>query len=193
MWKHEEKKDDEKKDEGMGGLILKARTVLVNGEVDQELAQKVISQLIALDADNHDPIKVVICSPGGHVDSGFAIRDIMRFIESPIITIGAGWVASIGVPIFFGAPKESRYSLPGTRYLIHQPSGGAGGQVSDIRIEAQEILKIRQHLNELIAKETGQSVEKVAKDSDRNFWMNAEEAVEYGLVPKIISSASEIG
>ena len=193
MWNHAEKKDDEKKDEGMGGLILKARTVLVNGEVDQELAQKVISQLIALDADNHDPIKVVICSPGGHVDSGFAIRDIMRFIESPIITIGAGWVASIGVPIFFGAPKESRYSLPGTRYLIHQPSGGAGGQVSDIRIEAQEILKIRQHLNELIAKETGQSVEKVAKDSDRNFWMNAEEAVEYGLVPKIISSASEIG
>ena len=194
MWNDEEKKDDdEKKDDGMGGLILKARTVLVNGDVNQELAQKVISQLIALDTDNHDPIKVIICTPGGHVDSGYAIRDIMKYVESPVITIGAGWVASIGVPIFFGAPKENRYSLPGTRYLIHQPSGGAGGQASDIRIEAQEILKIRQKLNELIAEESGQTVEKVAKDSDRNFWMSAEEAVEYGLVPKIISSASEIG
>lgn len=192
MRNNEEKKEDEKKDEGMGGLILKSRTVLVNGEVDQELAHKVISQLIALDADNHDPIKVIICSPGGHVDSGFAICDIMKFIESPVITIGAGWVASIGVPIFFGAPKESRYSLPATRFLIHQPSGGAGGQASDIRIEAQEILKLRTKINDLISLETGQSVEKVAKDSDRNFWMSAEEAVEYGLVPKIISSASEI-
>ena len=193
MWNDEEKKDDEKKDDGMGGLFLKSRTVLLNGEIDQELAQKVISQLIALDADNHDPIKVIICTPGGHVDSGFAIRDIMRFIESPVITIGAGWVASIGVPIFFGAPKESRYSLPATRYLIHQPSGGAGGQASDIRIEAQEILKLREKINELIAAETGQSVEKIAKDSDRNFWMSAEEALAYGLVPKIISSTSEIG
>ena len=192
MWNGEEKNDDEKKDEGMGGLFLKARTVLVNGQVDQELAQKVISQLIALDADNHDPIKVIICSPGGHVDSGFAIHDIMKFVESPIITIGAGWVASIGVPIFFGAPKDQRYSLPGTRYLIHQPSGGAGGQASDIRIEAQEILKIRKKLNEMIAEETGQPIDKIAKDSDRNFWMSAEEAKAYGLVPKIISSVTEI-
>lgn len=194
MWMNEEKKDDDdKKDDGLGNLILKARTVLVNGQVDQDLAQKVISQLIALDADNHDPIKVIITSPGGHVDSGYAILDVMKFIESPVITIGAGWVASIAVPIFFGAPKESRYSLPGTRYLIHQPSGGAGGQASDIRIEAQEILKIRKRINELISRETGQTEEKVAKDSERNFWMSAEEALEYGLVTKIVSSASEIG
>jgi ATP-dependent Clp protease protease subunit len=192
MWNNEDKKDDEKKDEGMGGLVLKARTVLVNGQVDDELAQKVISQLIALNADNHDPIKVIVCTPGGHVDSGFAIHDIMNYIESPIITIGAGWVASIGVPIFFGAPKESRYSLPGTRYLIHQPSGGAGGQASDIRIEAQEILKIRKKLNEMIALETGQTVDKIALDSDRNYWMSAEEAKAYGLVPKIITNASEV-
>jgi ATP-dependent Clp protease, protease subunit len=193
MWTNEDKKEDEeKKDEGMGGLILKARTVLVNGQVDQELAQKVISQLIALNADNHDPIKVIITSPGGHVDSGYAIHDVMKFIESPIIAIGAGWVASIAVPIFFGAPKEHRYSLPSTRYLIHQPSGGAGGQASDIRIEAQEILKIRKRINELIALETGQTVEKVGKDSERNFWMSAEEAVDYGLVTKIVTNASEI-
>ena len=193
MWTNEDKKDDEKKEEGLGGLILKARTVLVNGQVDQELAQKVISQLIALDADNHDAIKVIITSPGGHVDSGYAIHDVMKFIESPIITIGAGWVASIAVPIFFGAPKEHRYSLPGTRYLIHQPSGGAGGQASDIRIEAQEILKIRKRINVMIAKETGQPEEKVAKDSERNYWMSAEEALDYGLVTKVVTSASEIG
>jgi len=193
MWTNEDKKDDdEKKDEGMAGLILKARTVLVNGQVDDELAQKVISQLIALNADNHDPIKAIITSPGGHVDSGYAIHDVMKFIESPIITIGAGWVASIAVPIFFAAPKEHRYSLPGTRFLIHQPSGGAGGQASDIRIEAQEIIRIRKRINVMISQETGQLEEKVAKDSERNFWMSAEEAVDYGLVTKIITSASEI-
>jgi ATP-dependent Clp protease protease subunit len=187
--------DDDKKngksDEYMS-LMLKARTVLVNGQVDQELAQKVISQLLVLDAESHDPIRVIITTPGGHVDSGYAIHDMMQFIESPVISIGAGWVASIGVPIFFGAPKGQRYSLPGTRYLIHQPSGGAGGQAADIRIEAQEILKIRKRINELISRETGQSEEQVAKDSERNFWMNAEEAVKYGLVDKIITKATEV-
>lgn len=184
--------DDEKKKDDFGSLLLKARTVLVNGQVDQELAQKVLSQLIALDAESNDPIRVIITSPGGHVDSGYAIHDMMNFIASPVITIGAGWVASIAVPIFFGAPKGQRYSLPGTRFLIHQPSGGAGGQAADIRIEAQEIIKIRKRINEMISRETGQSVEKVAKDSERNFWMSAEEAVAYGLVDKIISKASEV-
>jgi ATP-dependent Clp protease protease subunit len=188
--KDEEEKEEKKKDD-YAALILKARTVLVNGEVDQELAQKVISQLIVLDAESHDPIRVIITSPGGHVDSGYAIHDVMRFIESPVITIGAGWVASIAVPIFFGAPKGKRFSLPGTRFLIHQPSGGAGGQAADIRIEAQEIIKIRKRINEMISKETGQPVEKVAKDSERNFWMSAEEAKAYGLVDKIITKASE--
>ncbi len=184
--------DDEKKKDDFGSLLLKARTVLVNGQVDQELAQKVLSQLIALDAESHDPIRVIITSPGGHVDSGYAIHDMMNFIESPVVTIGAGWVASIGVPIFFGAPKGKRYSLPGTRFLIHQPSGGAGGQAADIRIEAQEIIKIRRRINEMIARETGQPVDKVAKDSERNFWMSAEEALAYGLVDKIITKSSEV-
>lgn len=188
--KDEEKNDKDKKDD-FGSLMLKARTVLVNGEVDQELAQKVISHLIVLDAESHDPIRVIITSPGGHVDSGYAIHDVMRFIESPVITIGAGWVASIAVPIFFGAPKGKRFSLPGTRFLIHQPSGGAGGQAADIRIEAQEIIKIRKRINEMISKETGQPVDKVAKDSERNFWMAADEAVAYGLVDKIITKSSE--
>ncbi|HNT88370.1 MAG TPA: ATP-dependent Clp protease proteolytic subunit [Candidatus Hydrogenedentes bacterium] len=172
--------------------LLKSRTILVAGTVDQELAEKVMAQLILLDADSHDPIKVIISSPGGHVDSGYAIFDMMRFVESPVITLGAGWVASIAVPILFGADKEKRFGLPNTRFLLHQPSGGAGGQASDIRIEAQEILKIRERINRLIAEETGQPFEKVARDSDRNFWMSAEEALNYGLVRKIVRSAKEI-
>ena len=190
MWNKEDESEEKKDD--VGALMLKARTVLVNGDVNQELAQKVISQLVVLDVESHDPIKVIITSPGGHVDSGFAIHDILRFIQSPIITIGAGWVASIAVPIFFGAPKGSRFTLPSTRFLIHQPSGGAGGQAADIRIEAQEIIKLRNRINEMIAQETGQPIEKIAKDSERNFWMTAQEAVDYGIADKIISTSDEI-
>jgi len=170
----------EARDESMGLRMLQTRTVLISGGVDDKLAEKVIAQLLILNAENHDPIRVMITSQGGHVDSGFAIHDMLRFIESPVITIGAGWVASIAVPILFGAPKERRYSLPNTRFLLHQPSGGAGGQASDIRIEAEEILKVRERL------------EKVALDSDRNFWMDAEQAKEYGLVAHVVSSNSEI-
>lgn len=189
----DKKKKDEtaKAAEGYAGKLMKARIVLVNGQVDQELAEKVMAQLFVLDAESADPIKVIITSPGGHVDSGYAIHDTMRFLRSPVITIGAGWVASIAVPILFGGAKGKRYSLPNTRFLIHQPSGGAGGQAADIRIEAQEILKIRTRINHMIAEETGQPVEKVARDSDRNFWMDAKEAHEYGLVQKVISNISE--
>jgi ATP-dependent Clp protease protease subunit len=199
IWHDDEDDDEKKKDEekgsseGMMNRMLKSRTVLVAGTVTQDMAEKVITQLFILNNDSHDPIKVVISSPGGHVDSGYAIHDVMRCIESPVITIGAGWVASIAVPILFGGDTGKRFSLPNTRYLLHQPSGGAGGQASDIRIEAQEILKIRARINKLIADETGQPVDKIAKDSDRNFWMNAEEALAYGLVSKIISKLDEIG
>lgn len=193
---HEEDDDDEmnegKKPNGLASLMLKTRTILVSGQVDQELAEKVMSQLVLLDTQSQDPIKVIISSQGGHVDSGYAIHDMMRFVRSKVITIGAGWVASIAVPILFGAKKEDRYSLPNTRFLIHQPSGGAGGQASDIRIEAMEILKIRQRINKLISDETGQPIEKVASDSDRNFWMSAEDALGYGLIKKIVHNAGEI-
>lgn len=176
----------------MGLRMLKTRTILVSGGVDDKLAEKVIAQLLILEADSHDPIRVIVSSQGGHVDSGLAIHDMLRFIESPIVTIGAGWVASIAVPILFGATKKNRYALPHTRFLLHQPSGGAGGQASDISIEAEEILKVRAKLNQLIADETGQTVEKVTDDSDRNFWMNALEAKKYGLVGKVVTTASEI-
>ena len=181
------------KESPLTGLLLKSRVVMVAGEVSPELAEDVIAKLLVLDAQSHDPIKVVISSPGGHVDSGYAIHDMMRFVASPVVAIGVGWVASIAVPILLGAAKEKRFSLPNTRFLLHQPSGGAGGQAADIRIEAQEILKIRKRINRLISEETGQPEEKVAHDSDRNFWMSASEALEYGLVTKVISSIEEVG
>jgi ATP-dependent Clp protease protease subunit len=173
--------------------MLGIRTILVSGEIDQDVAEKAISQALILDAASHDPIRVLITSQGGHVDSGYAIHDVLQYIESPVITVGAGWVASIAVPILLSAEKKNRYSLPNTRFLLHQPSGGAGGQASDIRIAAEEILKLRERLNRLISDETGKSVEKVADDSDRNFWMSAQEALDYGLVSKIIKSQTEIG
>ena len=188
-----EKKDEEQKKDGLSVHLLKTRTVVLSGEVDQEMAERVISQLIVLDDDSHDSIRVIVTSQGGHVDSGYAIHDMLRYVESPVYTIGAGWVASIAVPILFGATKkENRVALPNTRFLLHQPSGGAGGQLQDIRIEAQEILRIRQRINELVAIETGQSLEKVVKDCDRNFWMSAEEAVQYGLIDRVITSAKDI-
>lgn len=193
-FEEEEEKDDSKpsQPDGMASRMLKTRTILINGQVDQELAEKVISQLVVMDAASHDPIRVIVTSQGGHVDSGFAIHDMLRFVESEIIGIGAGWVASIAVPILFGADKKNRYALPNTRFLLHQPSGGAGGQAADIRIEAQEILKIREKINLLIATETGQTVERVRSDSDRNYWMSASEAVTYGLISKVIEKAKDL-
>jgi len=187
-----EAEEGPRRDEALVSRMLETRTILLAGQVDEKLAEKVMAQLLVLNGISHDPIRLVITTPGGHVDSGYAIHDLIRFIESPVITVGAGWVASIGVPILLAAEKDQRYSLPNTRFLLHQPSGGAGGQAADIRIAAEEILKLRSRLNHLIAQETGQSVEKVEQDSDRNFWMDAEQALEYGLVSRLIRSAEEI-
>ncbi len=172
--------------------MLGIRTVLISGAITQQVAERSISQALILDAASHDPIRVIITSQGGHVDSGYAIYDVLRYLESPVVTVGAGWVASIAVPILLAADKQQRYSLPNARFLLHQPSGGAGGQASDIRIAAEEILKLRERLNKLISDETGNSFEQVSEDSDRNFWMSAEEALAYGLVAKIIKSQTEI-
>jgi len=177
----------------MASRLLQIRTVIVAGQVDESLAEKVVAQLLVLDGDSHEPIRVIVTSQGGHVDSGYAIYDVLRYIESPVITIAAGWVVNIGVPILMGAEKKRRYSLPNTRFLLHQPSGGAGGQASDIRIAAEEILKLKDRLNRLIAEETGKSLESVAEDCDRDLWMSAEDALEYGIIGKIVRRAREIG
>ncbi len=192
--------EDGKKDKDSGSLsakmqdaLLKSRTVLIFGEINDKLAKATVSQLLALAAlDDEAPIKVIVSSPGGHVESGDAIADTIKFIKPKVITIGSGWVASMGVIIFLAAEKENRLSLPNTRFMIHQPAGGALGRASDIEIEAREILKVRERLNQIIADRTGQKMDKVEEDTDRNFWMGPEEAIEYGIVGKIVTSASEL-
>ena len=172
--------------------FLDARTVLIFGAIDQKLAQTVSAQLLYLDHLSHEPIKIFINSPGGHVESGDTIHDLINFIASPVAVIGTGWVASAGTHIFLGAPKERRFCLPNTRFLIHQPSGGAGGRASDIAIQAQEIVKMRERLARVIAAATGQSVERVRADIDRDYWMSTEEAKDYGILGSVIRSAEEV-
>jgi ATP-dependent Clp protease, protease subunit len=172
--------------------FLDARTVLIFGGIDQKLAERVATQLLYLDHINHDPIKLIINSPGGHVESGDTIHDLIQFIASPVAVIGTGWVASAGTHIFLGAPKERRFCLPNTRFLIHQPSGGAGGKASDIAIQAQEIIKMRERLGRIIAERTGQSLERVMKDIDRDYWMSIEEAKDYGILGTVAMSMKDI-
>ncbi len=170
--------------------LFKSRTVLIFGEIDMRLAERVSAQLLALSGESDEDIKVFVNSPGGHVESGDTVHDMIRYCGPKVKVIGTGWVASAGAHIFLGATKENRFCLPNTRFLLHQPMGGVRGQASDIEIEAEEIVKMRERVNRIIARETGQPYEKVVTDTDRNFWMNAEKAVEYGLVSKIIENAA---
>lgn len=174
------------------GALFKSRTVLVFGEVNMRMAERVTAQLLALAAEGDGDIRVIINSPGGHVESGDTIHDVMRFCGPKVKAIGTGWVASAGVTIFLGAERENRVCLPNTRFLLHQPSGGVRGQASDIQIEAEEIVKMRKRMNHLIARESGQTFEKILKDTQRNFWMTAEEGVAYGLASRIVTSAIEV-
>ena len=172
--------------------LFQSRTVLIHGEVDSRLAQQVTAQLLALSAAGDDPITVFIHSEGGHVEAGDSIHDIVRFVKPKVRMVGTGWVASAGTHIYLAAAKKDRFCLPNTRFMIHQPLGGIGGKATDIRIEAEEILKARERLNKTIADATGQPLDRVAKDTDRNYWMSPEEALAYGIVGKIIKSASEL-
>ncbi|MDP1874377.1 ATP-dependent Clp protease proteolytic subunit [Phenylobacterium sp.] len=172
--------------------LFKSRTVLIFGEIDMRLAERVSAQLLALASDGKGDIKVFVNSPGGHVESGDTVHDMIRYCGPQVKVIGTGWVASAGAHIFLGATKENRFCLPNTRFLLHQPMGGVRGQASDIQIEAQEIVKMRERVNRIIARETGQPYEKVVTDTERNFWMNAEKAVEYGLVSKVIENATAV-
>jgi ATP-dependent Clp protease, protease subunit len=172
--------------------LFKARTILVFGEINMRLAERVTAQLLALSSSGDGDIRVVINSPGGHVESGDTIHDMIRFCGPKVKVIGTGWVASAGASIFLAAAKENRFCLPNTRFLLHQPMGGVRGQASDIEIEAEEIVKMRERVVRMIAKETGQPYEKVLKDTQRNFWMNADAAVEYGLVSKIINQPEDV-
>ncbi len=172
--------------------LFESRTILIHGEITSKLAQMVTAQLLALAAENDELITIFLHSEGGHVEAGDSIHDMIRFVGPPVRIIGTGWVASAGTHIYLSVDKDHRLCLPNTRFMIHQPLGGVGGSASDIRIEAEEILKARQRLNVTIAEATGQDLEQVEEDTDRNYWMSPEEAQEYGIVGRIVSSAAEL-
>jgi ATP-dependent Clp protease, protease subunit len=171
---------------------FKSRTLLIFGAITDQSAADVARRLIALDADSQEPIDILVSSPGGHLESGDAIHDIVRFISAPVNMIGTGWVGSAATHLYLAVPRERRFCLPNTRFLIHQPSGGAGGPASDIAIHAREILRARQRVAQAIASETGKPLDAVLADIERDRWLSAEEAIDYGLVSRIIQRKSEL-
>lgn len=172
--------------------LLKSRTIFISGEINQAMAEKVSSQLLILQDISDEPITIFINSQGGHVESGDTIHDMIKFVKPKVRVVGTGWVASAAITIFLAANKEDRFSLPNTRYMIHQPLGGFRGQATDVGIEAEEILRVRKRINSIISNATGQPIEKVNKDTDRNYWLSAEDAISYGIVNKIITSQDEL-
>jgi ATP-dependent Clp protease protease subunit len=191
----EEEQSAETEKSGQDPLIakmLKTRTILLSGEIKKDLAERTIRQLLLLEDENDDPIRVFIDSPGGDADAGFAVFDMIRFVKPPVWTIGMGLVASAAAIIQLAAPKEHRVGLPNSHYLIHQPLSGIRGVATDIEIHARELEKLRGRINRLIADETGTEISQVEKDTDRDFWMNAEESARYGLISKIIQNRKEL-
>ncbi len=187
--------DDEPRNPFMDSLserLLRARTVIISGEITQKLAARISAQLLALSAEDDAPITMFVNSQGGHVEAGDTIHDLVRFVRAPVRMVGTGWVASAGALIYVSVPREQRFCLPNTRFLLHQPAGGAGGSAADIDIEAREILKMRDRLNQIFAAATGQTIERIEEDTHRNFWLDAQAAIEYGLVGKIIEQETEL-
>jgi len=173
--------------------LLKNRTITLFGEINQDVARRTAEKLLSLSFESDEPITIYIGSPGGHVESGDTIFDMIQFIRPVVRTVGTGWVGSIATHIYLAPDRENRFCLPNTRFLIHQPAGGFGGTAADVEIHAREILKTRERINATIAERTGQPLERVEKDTDRDYWMSPEESVEYGLVGSIISDISELG
>lgn len=191
----DEKSSKEKKNYGRAFIdekLFKSRTLTIFGEVNEKLARNVTEHLLALAAENDDPITMYVSSPGGHVESGDVIYDMIKFIKPEVRAIGTGWVASAATTIFLAVKKEHRFALPNTRFLIHQPLGGSRGVASDIQIQAEQIVRMRARINRLIADETGQPLDRVAQDTDRDYWMTVDEAIEYGIVSKIVRSIEEV-
>ena len=191
--------DDDKKEKEAGNAsqlmqqkLLDARSIIISGEINQALTEKVVTQLLLLQGISDAPIKIYLNSQGGHVEAADTIHDMIKFITPEVHIIGTGWVASAGITIFLAAKKEHRYSLPNTRFMIHQPLGGVRGQATDIEIEAREIIRMLDRVNKLIADATGQPLEKVKKDTDRNFWMSPAEALDYGIVGKLITHYDDL-
>ena len=187
-----EPKAQESTSEVMNTKFLKTRQILLSGEVNKALAEKIVRQLLVMEADSDEPIRIYIDSPGGDVDAGYAIFDMIRFVKAPVYCIGMGLVASAGALILLAADKSRRIGLPNSHYLIHQPLSGIKGVATDIEIHAQELEKTKAKINDLIAQETGKPLDQVAKDTDRDYWLSATEAMEYGLISKVVSKREEL-
>lgn len=172
--------------------LMKTRTIMIYGGINQAVAQDVSEKLIILSEESNEDITIYLNSQGGHVEAGDTIYDMIQHVTPTIRVVGTGWVASAGALIYSAPKKECRFALPNTRFMLHQPSGGVGGTASDVKIEVEELIKMRKRLNQIFADQTGQSLERVTEDSDRNFWMSAQEAVDYGLAGSIVKSASEL-
>ncbi len=172
--------------------LIKTRTLMIYGGINQAVAQDVTEKLIILSDESNEDITIYLNSQGGHVEAGDTIYDMIQHVTPRIRVVGTGWVASAGALIYSAPQKEYRFALPNTRFMLHQPSGGVGGTTSDVKIEVEELIKMRKRLNQIFADQTGQSLERVTEDSDRNFWMSAQEAVDYGLAGTIVKSASEL-
>ena len=193
LFDDEEDEKKQKAPEQFSEKFLKTRQIILTGEINKELADSIVRQLLILDSeDEKSPIYMYIDSPGGDVDAGFAIFDMIRFINAPVYLIGMGLIASAATLVLLAVDKEFRIGLPNSRYLIHQPLGGMRGVATDIEIYAKDMEKIRAKLNSLIAKQTGTSLEQVTKDTERDFWLDSDEAVKYGLISKIIAKKSEL-
>jgi ATP-dependent Clp protease, protease subunit len=191
--------DDDKEQEAASGrmyllenALFKRRTLTVFGEINQEVARRTVEKLLVLSYESDDPITLYIGSPGGHVESGDSIFDMIRFIKPQVRIVGTGWVGSIATHIYLSVDKAQRYALPNTRFLIHQPAGGFGGSASDIAIQAKEIVKTRERINQIIAEQTGQPLDRITADTERDFWMSVEESIEYGIVGKVIQNIDEL-
>ncbi len=168
--------------------LLKERIIFLGTEINDTVANLVIAQLLFLEAeDNEKDINLYINTPGGVVSSGIAIYDTIQYIKSDVTTICLGQAASLGALLLCAGSKNKRFALPNSRIMIHQPLGGVQGQASDIGIQAKEILRMRDMLNRILAKHTGQKIDRISKDTDRDFYMSAEEAKEYGLIDKVIT------
>lgn len=193
MDKGDNQENGDDKSSSLDKLFFKSRNVLITGGIDDKAARKAVTHLLALAEDSDKPINLYISSPGGHVESGDMVHDMIKFIKPEVRCIGSGWVASAGALIFVGAAKKNRYCLPNTRFLLHQPSGGIGGSATDMMIQAEQISIMRQRFDILFAEATGQTPERIAKDTQRDFWLNTDEALEYGLLGSVITSIDQLG
>jgi ATP-dependent Clp protease protease subunit len=192
MLDENEKQEEQKPSSQIEALFFKSRNVIVTGEINDKLAQRTVTQLLALAEASDDPINLFISSPGGHVESGDMVHDIIKFIRPTVRTIGSGWVASAGALIFVAAKRENRYCLPNTRFLLHEPSGGIRGSASDIAIQAEQLIRMRERFAKLFAVATGQTPEKIMQDTARDFWLTTDDALAYGLLGSVITTVDQL-